>query len=193
MTWMTGRYQSPKFWMTPTGFVRMMWESTLETLLDRRGVMMLVWGGEVLHIPADAPDDALTLDPGEYCSWLCDTHRKGQCSKDKEALKECNVCWHQMCQHPCHKPEDCGDFQHRKRVDEAQHYHAGHDEPTNDIYDNIPSAGPSGWVTMLPSWPNPPPQLHDQLQRYQLAFPMRPPLFIASSTGYQMNWFAPPC
>ncbi|KAK0481135.1 hypothetical protein EDD18DRAFT_1468249 [Armillaria luteobubalina] len=140
------------------------------------------------HIPASAPDDAPTLDPGEYRRWLRDARLKGQRSKDKEASRERNVRWHQMRQDPHHDPEDWADFQRRKRDDKAQHHRAGRDEPINSIYGNMPSVGPSGSTTTTPS-------------RSKVSIPSTPAVpcglsdatsFISCLQEYQTSWFEPP-
>ncbi|KAK0209554.1 hypothetical protein IW262DRAFT_1468812 [Armillaria fumosa] len=153
--------------------VRMRWERTLETPLDHRGVMMQV---------CDAP----ILDPDEY-KWLHDT-LKAQRSKDKEALRERNIRWHQMREHPHHEPENCTDFQRRKRDDKAQHHRARRDGPTNDTYGNTPSAGPSGLTTRMLSRPNPLPESHHWHQAYEAASP-DPTLALAARDP---RWFEPP-
>ncbi|KAK0461495.1 hypothetical protein IW261DRAFT_1428532 [Armillaria novae-zelandiae] len=205
-------YRYPTFGMKPTNSAK-----ALETPLDHRRAMLLVYQGEVLnwrahweqryHVavtrrvtawrssvpvvqshlppvhpfdweqrllaildnrqysPADVPDDAPTLDAGEYEQWLKMTLIKRQRHHDKEASsKERNIHWHQMWQDLHHEPEDWADFQRRKREVEAQHYRARRDAPTNTISGDMPSVGPSGSTTIMPSQANPPTDFHHRHQ-----------------------------
>ncbi|KAK0221166.1 hypothetical protein EDD85DRAFT_1028387 [Armillaria nabsnona] len=143
------------------------------------------------YIPPDIPDDAPTLDAHDYDRWFLLTLLGKPRYGDRKASKERNIRWHRIRQDPHHEPEDWADFLHRKRDNEAQHHHASHDEPTNDIYDNMPSANPSGLMTTMPSQSYPPLQPHHQLQRYQAASPTSQPPTLAFAAGY-LGWFGPP-
>ncbi|PBK90424.1 hypothetical protein ARMGADRAFT_1166856 [Armillaria gallica] len=77
------------------------------------------------YIPPDVLYDAPALDPREYGRWFLLT----LLGKPRYDDKERNI----------------------QRDDEARYHRAGRDEPTKDIYNNMPSASPSGLTTMMPS------------------------------------------
>ncbi len=143
------------------------------------------------YIPPDIPDDAPTLDTHDYDRWFLLTLLGKPRYDDKKASKERNIRWHRMRQDPHHEPEDWADFLHRKRDNEARHHRASRDEPTNDIYDNMPSASPLGLTMTMPSQSYPPLQPHHKLQRYQAASPTSQPPTLAFAPGY-LGWFGPP-
>ncbi|KAK0471638.1 hypothetical protein IW261DRAFT_1425066 [Armillaria novae-zelandiae] len=150
--------------------VRMIRDRALETPLDHRRAMLLVYQGEVL--------------------WLRVSVNEEQRCNDKEASKERNVRSHQMRQDPCHEPEDWDDVLHRKRDDEAQHHRASHDRQTNNIYGNMPLAGPSRLTTTMPNRPNPPLQPYHQLQKCPGTSPTRRPSCLPSRTKLHAEVFA---
>ncbi len=144
------------------------------------------------YIPLDVPGDTPTLDPREYDRWFLLTLLGKPRYDDKNASKERNVRWHQMRQDSYHEPEDWADFLRSKRDNEIQYHRAGRDKPTDNTYVNMSPVGLSGLTTTMPSLSYPPPPPYHQLQRYQAAFPMQPPSFLALRTVYQTSWFEPP-
>ncbi|KAK0209534.1 hypothetical protein IW262DRAFT_1302245 [Armillaria fumosa] len=107
---------------------------------------------------------------------------------DAKASERRNIVWRLVHHDPYTEPYDCEDFMHGKRDKRIQNHHASRDEPTNDIYNNTPSAGPSGLTTMMPSQPYPQPQSLQHLQAYTPAPPTSQSATLGLSAGYPRSF-----
>ncbi|PBK62468.1 hypothetical protein ARMSODRAFT_980734 [Armillaria solidipes] len=89
--------------------------------------------------PGEAPDDAPTLDAGDYERWLLLTVLGKPRHDDRKASEGRNILWRLVHHDPRTEPYDWEDFRHSKRDDRTRHHRASRDERTNAIYDNTAS------------------------------------------------------
>ncbi len=123
------------------------------------------------YTTGEVPDDPPTLDGREYDMWFVLILLGKPHYDDRKASEEQKILWCLMHHNPHSEPNDWGDFLLSKRDERTQHHRASRDEPTNHIYNNMPSVSPLGFTTMMPSQSYPPPQSHHQLQAYPPASP----------------------
>ncbi|KAK0433246.1 hypothetical protein EV421DRAFT_1741695 [Armillaria borealis] len=91
------------------------------------------------YTPGEAPDDAPTLDAGDYERWLLLTVLGKPRHDDRKASEGRNILWRLVHHDPRTEPYDWEDFLRSKRDDRTQHHRASRDERTNAIYDNTAS------------------------------------------------------
>ncbi|KAK0221141.1 hypothetical protein EDD85DRAFT_1028373 [Armillaria nabsnona] len=96
------------------------------------------------YTPGKAPDDTPTLDSREYDRWFLLTLLGKPHYDDRKASEGRKILWRLMQHDPYTEPDDWENFLRSKRDERTQHHHASHDEPTNHIYNNMPSVSPLG-------------------------------------------------
>ncbi|KAK0466518.1 hypothetical protein IW261DRAFT_1116666 [Armillaria novae-zelandiae] len=114
------------------------------------------------YAPGEAPEDAPTPRAviHGYDRWFLLTLLGKFRYDDRKASEGRNILWRLVPHDSSTEPDDCEDFLRSKRDDRAQNHRASRDEPTNDIYNNISSAGPSGLTGTTPSQSYPPSPPH---------------------------------
>ncbi|KAK0209605.1 hypothetical protein IW262DRAFT_515280 [Armillaria fumosa] len=130
------------------------------------------------YTPGEAPDDAPTIEAltREYDRWFLLTLLGKFGYDDRKASEGQNILWRLVHHNSSVEPDNREDFLRSKRDDRTQHHGAGHDEPTQTIYNNTASVSPSGLMTAtMPSHSHPPPQSHHQLQAYPPSSPTAQP------------------
>ncbi|KAK0467474.1 hypothetical protein IW261DRAFT_1426571 [Armillaria novae-zelandiae] len=110
------------------------------------------------YAPGEAPEDAPGLKAltHGYDRWFLLTLLGKFRYDDRKASEGRSILWRLVPHDPYTEPDDCEDFMHAKRDHETRNHRASRDEPTNDTYNNIPSAGPSGLTRTMPGQSYPP-------------------------------------
>ncbi|KAK0481130.1 hypothetical protein EDD18DRAFT_1113123 [Armillaria luteobubalina] len=111
------------------------------------------------YIPGEAPEDAPTIKAvlDEYNRWFLLTLLKKFRYDDAKASQRRNIVWRIVRHDPYTDPYDSQDFMRGKRDHETRHRRASRDELANNIYNDTPSAGPSGLTRTTRSQLHPPP------------------------------------
>ncbi|KAK0209498.1 hypothetical protein IW262DRAFT_1498330 [Armillaria fumosa] len=138
------------------------------------------------YTPGEAPEDAPAIKAliHEYDRWFLLTLLRKFRYDDAKASEAQNIFWRLVHHDPYTEPYDCEDFMRGKRDHETQNHRASRDEPTNNIYNNIPSAGPSGLTRTTPSQSYPPPQPHYWYQAYETTSRVSQPSTRPFAAGY---------
>ncbi|KAK0221101.1 hypothetical protein EDD85DRAFT_941532 [Armillaria nabsnona] len=91
------------------------------------------------YTPGKAPDDTPTLDSREYDRWFLFTLLGKPHYDDRKASEGQKILWRLVQHDPYTERDDWENFLRSKRDERTQNHRASRDEPTNHIYNNMPS------------------------------------------------------